>query len=81
MTETSKKRLETPPRGKVDRYDPSEIELRWQQRWDADELYRARIDAKRPKYYFLTMLPYTSGDMHICCPTPPATCISGIGTP
>ncbi len=65
MTKKSTKRSKTKPRGRVDRYDPSEIEPRWQQRWEADELYRAGIDPKRPKYYFLTMLPYTSGDMHI----------------
>ena len=48
----------------VDRYDPSEIEPRWQQRWEADGLYFARVDPSRPKFYFLTMLPYTSGDLH-----------------
>jgi leucyl-tRNA synthetase len=49
----------------VDRYDPGEIEPRWQQRWEADQLYAAKIDPARKKFYFLTMLPYTSGDLHI----------------
>jgi len=48
-----------------ERYRPEEIESRWQARWEADQLYKAEIDTQRPKYYFLTMLPYTSGDMHI----------------
>ena len=47
------------------RYNPQEIEPRWQQRWQADGLYRARIDPSRPKHYALTMLPYPSGDLHI----------------
>ena len=47
-----------------ERYDPSEIEPRWQARWERDGLYRARVDPDREKFYFLTMLPYTSGDIH-----------------
>ena len=47
------------------KYIPAEIESKWQERWEADELYRARIDPERPKFYFLTMLPYPSGDLHI----------------
>ncbi len=50
---------------KVERYLPGEIEPRWQARWEADELYKATIDPDRRKYYSLTMLPYTSGDIHI----------------
>ncbi len=46
-------------------YNPSEIEPRWQQRWEDDRLYQADIDPKRPKHYALTMLPYPSGDLHI----------------
>ncbi len=49
----------------IDRYQPVEIERRWQARWEADQLYKAEIDPERKKFYFLTMLPYTSGDMHI----------------
>ena len=48
-----------------DRYEAQEIEPRWQQRWEADGLYRSRIDWSRPKHYALTMLPYPSGDLHI----------------
>jgi len=46
-------------------YDPQAIESKWQQKWDADELYRAVIDPSKPKHYALTMLPYPSGDLHI----------------
>jgi leucyl-tRNA synthetase len=46
-------------------YVPQEIEPKWQAKWDADGLYHADIDEKRPKHYALTMLPYPSGDLHI----------------
>ncbi|HJL70922.1 MAG TPA: class I tRNA ligase family protein, partial [Anaerolineales bacterium] len=49
----------------ISKYVPREIEPRWQQRWEADNLYRASVDATRGKFYFLTMLPYPSGDLHI----------------
>jgi leucyl-tRNA synthetase len=49
----------------ADKYIPQEIEPRWQARWEADGLYHAPDDDPRPKYYFLTMYPYPSGDLHI----------------
>ncbi len=48
-----------------ERYAPKDIEPRWQQRWDADQIYRSKVDWSRPKHYALTMLPYPSGDLHI----------------
>ncbi len=49
----------------TDRYNPAEIEPKWQQRWEADGLYHSDIAPGKPKYYALTMLPYPSGDLHI----------------
>jgi leucyl-tRNA synthetase len=57
-------RRQAASRARPPRYDPQEIEPRWQKRWEADRLYRAEIDPQRQKHYFLTMLPYTSGDLH-----------------
>jgi leucyl-tRNA synthetase len=48
----------------TDRYNPADIEKRWQERWEADGLYHTSDD-DRQKFYFLTMLPYTSGDIHV----------------
>ncbi len=46
-------------------YNPQEIEKKWQERWAADHIYEATENSNRPKFYALTMLPYTSGDLHI----------------
>jgi len=50
----------------TDKYIPQQIEPRWQKQWEDDGLYRTVEDPTRPKYYFLTMLPYPSANyLHI----------------
>lgn len=52
--------------GHAERYSPDIIEKKWQQRWREQGIYEADLsDASRPNYYFLTMYPYPSGDLHI----------------
>ncbi|MGH2452733.1 MAG: leucine--tRNA ligase [bacterium] len=47
-----------------ERYEAQAIEGKWQARWEADRLYHAPDVDPRPKFYFLTMYPYPSGDLH-----------------
>ncbi|WP_071799405.1 leucine--tRNA ligase [Natronohydrobacter thiooxidans] len=47
------------------RYSPQGIESRWQQAWDNAEVFKARRDPARQKYYVLEMFPYPSGRIHM----------------
>jgi leucyl-tRNA synthetase len=59
--------IQTSETEKQARYNPAEIEPKWQQRWDADPaLYAAEgHDSGKPKYYCIEMLPYPSGQLHM----------------
>lgn len=43
------------------KYNPQEIETKWQAYWDAHETFKTGTDKSKPKYYCLDMFPYPSG--------------------
>jgi leucyl-tRNA synthetase len=43
------------------KYNPNEIEAKWQQYWLENETFKAENNSEKPKYYVLDMFPYPSG--------------------
>ena len=47
------------------KYNPKEIEEKWQKRWEDEQLFRVTEEPDKKKYYLLEMFPYPSGRIHI----------------
>ncbi len=47
--------------GVMKRYNPAEIEPKWQLTWQQDSRYKAPDISSKPKYYVSSMFPYPSG--------------------
>jgi leucyl-tRNA synthetase len=60
-----------PAAAETERYDPQEIERKWQLVWDAENTWvvanpgSPEFDPDKPKSYVLEMLPYPSGEPHV----------------
>ncbi len=47
-------------------YNHKQIERKWRQAWEENQIYKIKADSSRPKFYCLDMFPYPSGSgLHV----------------
>src|SRR5438094_143778 len=50
---------------KTERYSPQAVEAKWQKRWSSSGLHETPNVSDKPNFYFVTMYPYPSGELHV----------------